>query len=52
MKYIAIILYCFVGALDIYGAVNAFEHQHYFIFGLDIMVAVWMVANIFKWTLG
>ena len=48
VKFIGVLLCILAGAWDIYGAVNAFDKGHYFLFGVDIMLAVWMAASIFQ----
>ena len=48
IKLLCITLFSIAGAIDIYGAVSSFNNGHYFLFGLDIMMAVWMTASIFQ----
>lgn len=38
---------CFVGGLHIYWAINSFNSGMYYLFGLYVMMAFWMVAILF-----
>lgn len=48
MKFIVTLAYILLGALNIFAAIGAFKDGHDFVGGLNIMIAVWMAAGLFK----
>ena len=45
---IAILIYAILGAVSIYVAVNKFKQEHYFLFGVWLMLAVESVLYMAK----
>lgn len=48
MKYLLILVACLVGGWDIRNAISSFKKDLYFFSGVDIMLAIWMAALIWK----
>ena len=47
MDIIIIVLTLFFGAYDICCAITRFKEQEYFLFGLEVFLAIWMAAILF-----